>query len=107
MRYLKRVKADEWVKALSDEPELFEGGWKAGRRDVEYIKTGDKQRYFFVIIPEGVDTKSGHDLVKLAHECVHICQFYLPDVLDRNKEHEAEAYLHSHLMTQVIEHLED
>ncbi|WP_114937555.1 hypothetical protein [Mucilaginibacter endophyticus] len=38
----------------------------------------------------------------LAHECLHICQFYLPRILDRNREHEAEAYLHTHLMLQCL-----
>jgi hypothetical protein len=42
------------------------------------------------------------EYTSLAHEILHICQFLLPEYLDRNKEVEAEAYYHSHLMWQCL-----
>lgn len=43
-----------------------------------------------------------YEYCKLAHEVLHICQFLLPDFLDRNREFESEAYLHTHLMEQCL-----
>lgn len=104
MRHLKKVKAEEWRVAL-DEPGLFGiGPCRAGRRDVR-LPGRSLKNLFFIIMPDGVDPTDPEDMIRLAHECVHICQFYLPEVLDRNKEYEAEAYLHTHLMKQIVEHL--
>lgn len=41
----------------------------------------------------------------LAHECLHLVQFRLKDTLDRDREFECEAYLHTHLMKQCLKAL--
>jgi hypothetical protein len=45
------------------------------------------------------------EFITLAHECIHLVQFRLKDVLDRDREYECEAYLHSHLMSQCLKAL--
>ena len=42
------------------------------------------------------------DYITLSHEVVHQCQFYLPYLLNRDVEIEAEAYYHSHIMRQCL-----
>jgi len=40
---------------------------------------------------------------ELENTTTHMCQYILPAILDRDKEHEAEAYLHTHIMSQLLE----
>lgn len=47
-----------------------------------------------------------HSVVTLAHELLHLCQEYLPTYFNRDEEHEAEAYFHTHLMTRIIKFFE-
>lgn len=104
IKLLKKSEAKDWLDG-------FQGGetkqimecWCAMRRDIENTKTGEKKTMFYIII-DGFDF-SDMDYCKLAHEVLHICQFFLPDALDRNKEYEAEAYLHTHLMKQCLNHI--
>lgn len=106
--HLKKVKATEWLKAF-DDPSVNEmmdsRTWFAKSIVMEFWdkkqgKYTDKKHLYFIIIPDF--HRGDNDYVKLAHEVLHICQFFLPDVLDRLKEHEAEAYLHTHLMRQIL-----
>ena len=48
---------------------------------------------------------SDWSMCTLAHECLHITQFMLPEILDRNREYECEAYLHTHIMEQALNKL--
>lgn len=99
---LKKKKADDWLLGLSNDKVIPK---KCGlRRDIENKKTGESKTMHY-IIHQPRFTFSDYDFTVLAHEIVHICQFYLPDVLDRNLEIEAEAYLHTHLMTQCLKAL--
>lgn len=67
-------------------------------------RTHSGRTYFYLVI--NADFKfTDYCYCKLAHEITHLCQFYLPDVLNRNQEWEAEAYLHTHLMEQALVHL--
>lgn len=88
----------EWREALKHIPEyLFENSWGvACKREVKGVT------YTFLFLHKGFDF-SDNDYVRLAHEITHLCQFILPDFLDRNREIECEAYFHSYLMTQVLE----
>lgn len=97
--YLKKIKAEGWLNAIKD-TEITKENWYALRRVVENIKTGEKTNYLFIIIPrfEFLD----NDFVLLAHEVLHIVAFYLPDLMDRNREYECEAYLHTHIMRQAL-----
>jgi hypothetical protein len=100
-QHLKKSKAKDWLDCFmfSDVKETMES-WCALRRDMENIKTGEKKVFFYIIIGEFDFSDMAY--CKLAHECLHICQFFLPDALDRTKEFEAEAYLHTHLMKQCL-----
>ncbi|MBL8000181.1 MAG: hypothetical protein JNL32_16280, partial [Candidatus Kapabacteria bacterium] len=59
----------------------------------------------FIVLPNGFKgTKV--DWCALAHECVHICQFILSNMLDRDKEVECEAYFHTYLMRMIVDTIE-
>ena len=98
----KDLKADLWLAGIEDDhKDIDSGDWMALAREVVNSKTGKKTKLYYIIIPEEFKF-TDNDYAKLAHEVLHICQFYLPGVLNRNKEHEAEAYLHTHLMQQCL-----
>lgn len=60
--------------------------------------------YYFLILPKPFHF-TDDEMVTLAHECLHLVQFRLNGILDRDREFECEAYLHSHLMTQILKAL--
>jgi hypothetical protein len=101
--YLKKQKAHGWINAVSYHEEKIKaspGSWWALKTEVENRRTKQRIIYFFILIPEF--QYSDECYLKLAHECLHICQFFLPDILDRDREFECEAYLHTHLMRQCL-----
>lgn len=106
-RLLKNKKANGWLDAfhyaIGAHPSET-GNW-ASMIIMETKKTKEKITYFFIRIPNFQFTD--YDYCKLAHEVLHICQFFLPDVLNRNKEYEAECYLHTHLMQQCLKAMRD
>jgi hypothetical protein len=102
IKMLKKKKAEHWHTGLGNDKELIDNGnYFALRRDIENSKTRKSKTLFYIIITEDFNF-TDYEYCKLAHEVLHICQFFLPDCLDRNKEHEAEAYLHTHLMLQCL-----
>lgn len=104
---LKKKKAKDWLNGLDEDKELIncKASWgMAMRRDCENTKTGEKKILFYIILKDRFDFTDG-SYCKLAHEVLHICQFFLPDILNRNKEHEAEAYLHTHIMNSCLKAL--
>lgn len=101
---MDKVEAAKWLAGLRDEDGLVNSKLSAGcamRRVIENKKSGQSVTLFYLILKR-FDLRDTDDFVSLAHECLHLCQFYLPYVLDMSKEHEAEAYLHSHLMQQCL-----
>lgn len=105
IKHLKKCKASAWICGLQNEATLFsKTNRMALRRDIENKRTGSEKVMFYIIFQDQF-TFSDHDMCVLAHEVLHIVQFFLPDILDRNKEREAEAYLHTHLMEQCLKHL--
>jgi hypothetical protein len=70
-------------------------------QDCALYTTVDNKHLFYIIMPSW--NNRDWDFIKLAHECLHACQFVLPLFLERDKEHECEAYLHTHLMSQILE----
>lgn len=99
-------KNDPWREGIRHEKTLIDNKdyWGHGmRRTIETIKTGKKTQVFYIIIREF--NFKDEEYIRLAHEILHICQFFLPDVLERDREFECEAYLHSHLMRQCLEAL--
>lgn len=107
-KLLKKKKATGWLDAfgyaIANHPSGDGGCW-ANSTTMEEVKTKEKITYFFIYIPTFQFTD--YDYCKLAHEVLHIVQFMLPDILDRNKEHEAECYLHTHIMKQCLKALRD
>ena len=99
--HLKKTKAEEWHCGIQGHEKLFNGKSFAIRTDI--INAKGKEKTLFYIGFNDLFKFTDFDYIALAHECLHICQYFLPDALDRNKEHEAEAYLHSHLMKQCLE----
>lgn len=102
-KHKKRSK--DWISGLCNEKSLLDNGnYLAMRRDMENIKTGESKTLFYIYTKE-IFKFTDEEYCKLAHEITHICQFYLKDVLNRDKEIEAEAYLHTHLMRQCLKQL--
>jgi len=71
----------------------------------EFKDGATRKEFFFLSLREF--NFSDYHMTALAHECVHLCQFILPSFLERDREIEAEAYLHTHLMTQVLKILRE
>lgn len=104
IKLLKKKKAGEWKLGLKyDGDNIKWGGYYTFRRDIKKGKHKGKELYYLIIADEFCFTD--YEMCKLAHEVLHICQFFLPDILDRNREYEAEAYLHTYLMKQCLEKL--
>jgi hypothetical protein len=105
IKHCKKLKANDWVTGLSQDKQLIDSGTCFGLgRTIENTKSGKEVHLFYIIITRHFDF-SDWDMVMLAHEILHICQFMLPKILNRDNEIEAEAYLHSHIMTQCLKEL--
>lgn len=104
---LKRGNEDAyvWKVAVEERKEMLERVvWCAYSSEVYISKSSSPIHVTGIFLKNRFEFKDD-DFVKLSHEITHICQFFLPEFLDRDKEHEAEAYFHSHLMTQCLERL--
>lgn len=100
---IKNIVADDWKLALSNDRDLLEGeyGAFALERVIEDRKADKITKYHFIIL-KGFNFSDYH-MCTLAHECLHIVQFVLKDLLDRDREYESEAYYHTYLMEQCLE----
>jgi hypothetical protein len=104
MKELKRQKCDQWLAGLKEEKAMIDSASNfAIKRVVSNKKHGD-QTLFYIIFIKPFDF-SDWAMCTLAHEVLHICQFMLPLMLDRDREYECEAYLHTHIMEQVLHKL--
>lgn len=104
---LKENGDTEWYTGIDDAEELLNNGSYFGlHRHIENIKTKESRHLFYIILTKPFKFKD-EDYCTLAHEVLHICQFMLPIILNRDNEFEAEAYLHSHLMSQCLKLLRD
>lgn len=99
---LHTKKHGQWAVGIENDPVINDKNWLGLRRDIEHTKTGETKTHFYIILPNQFDF-SDEDYIKLSHEVLHICQFMLKDFLDRDREFECEAYLHSHLMRQCLQ----
>ena len=85
-----------WREALKTEKEFIDSGkYFAIKREI------DGFQYFFLILTDQFDFSDEHMII-LAHEVLHLLQFNLPKLLNRDEETEAEAYTHSHIMRQCL-----
>lgn len=99
----KYKELEEYAECLNDE-QILNAKFSYFAHSAEMVKNDDTIRiYFIILIPPFLFEDSSY--VILAHEVLHICQFFLKNILDRKNEIEAEAYLHSHLMTQALKEL--
>lgn len=97
----KMPNGQEWLDAMKHiDPKDMQGNI-AKRLTLEHKKSGAVKTYYFIFFEQPFE-RTDYWYAKLAHEVLHICQFHLKDILDRNREIEAEAYLHTHLMMQVL-----
>lgn len=104
IKELKKQKCDMWALGLRDDKGLIGSGKNfALHRTITHPKHGEST-FFYIIFAEPFKF-SDWSMCKLAHECLHICQFMLPLMLDRSKEFECEAYLHTHIMEQALKKL--
>ena len=102
---LKDTKAKEWRIGIENDRELIDGGnCFALSREITNSKTGKVVSLYYIILKQDFDF-TDYSYCKLAHEVLHICQFMLPDLLDRNREFECEAYLHTHIMSQCLKQI--
>ena len=105
MSLFKKKRATQWWTGIENERSLIEKGNYFGLyRSIENIKTKKEVNLFYIIIREQF-TFTDEEYCKLAHEVLHICQFFLPPILNRDREWESEAYLHTHLMRQCLKAL--
>lgn len=87
----------DWTKALEPYKDMI------GNQSGLAIKTNINDNIYFFIILRNVFNFSDEDYIILAHECLHVSQFFMPIVLERDREIEAEAYFHSHLMRNCLD----
>lgn len=99
--FLKRRKYNDWLAGLSDDKAAIDGGkYFSIKRTVKNEKKHEVT-LFYIIITRQFDF-SDWDMCMLAHEVLHTCQFMLPDILNRDREFECEAYTHTHIMEQCL-----
>lgn len=99
--HLKKCKGKEWLQAAEYQKAFIESSkWCA--MESHFIDDKGVERKLFIIFIKPLFRFTDDCFIKLSHEVLHICQFLLPSILNRDKEVEAEAYLHTHLMTQIL-----
>jgi hypothetical protein len=102
LKELTKKKADTWEYAIRNDGLFFDSPiWAAMFREVMSIKTKKKVKLYYIVVPTEFNF-TDYDYCRLAHEVLHICQFYLSDILNREQEKEAEAYLHTYLMLECL-----
>lgn len=105
---LNKIKAEQWILGIGspEDKQLIDNGNAFGLyRSIENTKTGRVVNLFYIILKKPFEYSSS-DYIILAHEALHIVQFFSEGVFDRKKEIECEAYLHSHIMRKCIESLD-
>lgn len=100
MAMLKRKKAIDWITGISESKELINNGHNFALKRRVQNKEGENITLFYIIIKEFNFTDI--DYCILAHEVLHIVNFSLQQLLNRDDEFEAEAYFHTHLMQQCL-----
>jgi hypothetical protein len=104
IKLLRRKKADGWVRGIENDKVLFDDSTAlCSQRTIKALDGGKDLTLQYIYIKDSFDF-SDKAYVTLAHECVHLCQFFLPDInINRDVEIESEAYYHSHIMKQCLD----
>ena len=101
--YFDKKRFYDWFAGLTGDEKIFKDSkWFALSRKLEDVSGRKPDKNLFYLVINDKWNPCPENYIKLAHECLHLCQFILPAFLDRDREIEAEAYLHSHLMRQVL-----
>lgn len=99
--FLKRRKYNDWLAGLSDDKASIDSGkYFSIKRTVKNEKKHEVTLFYIIITRPFYF--SDWDMCMLAHEVLHTCQFMLPDILNRDREFECEAYTHTHIMEQCL-----
>jgi len=91
---LRKQKCNDWLNGLTND------SYEEKDKRVYHREVNGKKLFYLIFNQKF--TFSDYDYCLLAHEVVHLCQFIMPHILDRNQECEAEAYTHTHLMAQCL-----
>lgn len=101
-KILKNKKdAKGWLECIKDDKELIDNNGCLALKRSRINKRGKEITDYYIIIKK-VFTFTDFEYCCLAHEVLHICQFLLPDLLNRDKEHECEAYFHTYIMHECL-----
>lgn len=102
IKELKKQECYDWAKGLKKKKD--EDG-VAGHAFVRNVKRkGSKTTHYYLCLPKSW-TWTDDEYVTLAHEALHLCQYKLSEILNRDVETEAEAYTHTHIMKQILSRL--
>lgn len=88
---------DQLDKAM-DNTCTQQGHYNSGK-----LANSPNDTFRLLILKKELDFKNPNNVITVAHEVLHLCQEFLPRFLDRDDEHEAEAYFHSYIMTKIVE----
>ena len=101
-KLLKTKKADGWLRGINGDKKLFdECKGLASQRTITDQKTGKEITLMYLYLKNSFEF-TDEDYIVLSHEVLHLCQFFLPDLM-KNREIEAESYYHSHIMRQCLQ----
>lgn len=101
--YLKKVKAKDWLRCIEDmEKDFADVEYFALHRYLENTKTVHKKHFYYIFIKPRFGF-TDYEMVKLAHEVLHVCSFALENILSISREYEAFAYSHSYIMDHCLQ----
>jgi hypothetical protein len=104
IRYLKKVKAKEWLCGIKDEGKLIDDAkYITLYREIVNTKTERPIRKLYYIIFTESFLFTDYSYSILAHEVLHCTQFLLRPILDIDKEYEAFAYTHTFIMDKCMD----
>jgi hypothetical protein len=95
LKFFSDVKAD--IDKLNEGKTTVEGSYIS-----QELKSYPGSKMRMVLLRDAWQPSNPGNMITLAHELLHLCQEFLPMFLDRDVEHEAEAYFHTNLMTKII-----
>lgn len=98
-KVFKEQKCKEYLKAIKDEDD--EWGDTVG---VCWERKVNGCTLYFLCLKDPFKF-TDQEYVTLAHEVLHVIQFRLNGVVNRDREVEFEAYLHSHIMDKILHKL--
>lgn len=96
IRQYKKEKLKGYIKAIKHDKDLIDNCY-----GLAIHRAYKKKNYYYIILKEPFAFKD-EQYMTLTHELLHVIQFHLPDILDRNREYEAEAYTLNHLTRQCL-----